>query len=384
MTDSNHTARAHYPFSPSGAAMWTACHGSISAQHGRSDKPSAAAEFGTQCHEAAGDILEQGKDFDLATAHLTDEQTDLVRVYIDFVFDLIKDLEAEHGRISDFVETRFVSPHDEDFGGTADFAAVAGDKLVIADLKTGFVPVRLWTNSGRVNWQLGCYALLVYDNLPLRQREQIRDIELWVVQTRVHRDPIKITITVEDLEIFADEIYGHIAEIRTGDTERHGGEHCKYCRASGDCHAQRDFVMESARNDFAEPVSDLAFTDDELSRYSEEAEALEIYVNAIRERVQARLMKGAQISGWKLVERRVVDKWENPEAVAKLLKGEIPPDKLFRQTLRTPKQITAALDEAGSWVDVEDLHAKVSSGHTIARTDDKRPAVKKTVGDDFD
>ena len=383
---SAHVDRAHAVYSPSAAKRWMTCHGSIAASAGISDTSNAAAIWGTQCHEAAGDILEHGTHFDIATQHLSDEQVDMVAGYCEFIFNLTEKLEAKHGRATTWVETGFKSKYHQHYFGTADYAALAGSVLAVADLKTGFVPVDLRGRDDKINPQLGSYALLAYENLSKAQQAQIDIIELWVYQPRVHREPLCVRITYDELMAFAADVDEAITLIEGGDETRVAGDHCRYCRARGNCKAQRAFANEAAKRDFMQPVESMTFSDHELSDALAEVEALEVYINAVREHAQHRMMRGAHIPDWKLVERKAMARWKSDSAldVAKILKAEgLPEDKIYRKTLRTPLQITKALEDAGSWNDVADHFERKSSGCTIARVSDVRNAVKMNPGDDF-
>lgn len=383
----DHSDRAHATYSPSAAKRWMTCHGSISASHGIADVSSAAANWGTQCHEAAGDILEHGTKFDVATQHLSDEQVEMVGGYVDFIYDTTERLENQHGRATTWVETGFKSKYHQHYFGTADYAALAGNVLCVVDLKTGFVPVDLRGRDDKINPQLGSYALLAYENLSKAQRDCVQKIELWVYQPRVHFKPVCIRITVDELIDFGKDVDTAIDAIENGDETRVAGDHCRYCRARGNCKAQRDFANEAAKRDFMQaPVSDMTFTDRELSDVLDEVEALEVYINAVREHAHHRMMRGGSISGWKLVDRRAVARWKDGtlEKVADLAKAEgVPDNEIYRMTLRTPGQISKALEKAGSWNDVEDHVERRSSGQTIARVDDPRKGVTVDPADDF-
>ena len=387
---SAHIDRAHATYSPSAAKRWMTCHGSISASHGIADRPSEAATWGTQCHEAAGDILENGTNFDIACQHLSDEQVEMVGGYVDWIYELTEKLEKDHGRATTWVETGFKSKFHQHYFGTADYAALAGNVLVVADLKTGFVPVELRTRGDKINPQLGSYALLAVENLSQAQRDAIDHIELWVYQPRVHRDPLCVRITFDELMDFARDVDDAIHAIEAGDETRVAGDHCRYCRARGNCKAQRDFANENAKADFVMAVASgmdkQTFSDDELSDVLSEVEALEIYINAVREHAQHRLQRGAHISGWKLVDRRAMARYKEgtPEKVAALAKAEgLPTSEIYRMTLRTPGQISKALEKIGSWNDIEDYVERRSSGQTIARVNDMRAGVKIDPADDF-
>lgn len=385
-----HVDRAHATFSPSAAKRWMTCHGSIAASHGVPDIPSAAAAWGTQCHEAAGDILEHGTNFDVATQHLSDEQVEMVLGYTAWIYDLTEGLEKKYGRATTWIETGFKSKYHQHYFGTADYAALAGPVLVVADLKTGFVPVQVRDKHGKLNEQLASYALLTVENLTKAQRAQIERIELWVYQPRVHRDPICIVVDYNELMDFASAVDQSIQAIEAGDETRVAGDHCRYCRARGNCKAQRAFANEMAKADFMTAVDHgierQTFTDEEMADVLAEVEALEVFINAVREHAQHRMQRGAKIAGWKLVDRRAMARYKEGTAakVAEIAKDEgLKPEEIYRMTLRTPGQISKALVAAGSWTDIDDFVERRSSGQTIARVNDARDGVTVNPADDF-
>ena len=196
---------------------------------------SPAAEEGTMLHEvAANTLLGLPHEFEL-----TDDQEEVVRVYV----DLVKS-EAEGKKL--YVETKFKLPHHAEFWGTADAVVVDGDKLSVFDLKAGRGVAVEADYQGRINPQLGFYALGACEALG---KYDWRAIELVVVQPRFGGIKRRETSPAELEELVAEMIAAtKLAELHNA--PRYAGSHCKFCLARAACPALRDYVYELARMDF--------------------------------------------------------------------------------------------------------------------------------------
>jgi len=232
---------AHSRFGASAAHRWMRCPGSIKASEGIPNVSSPAAEEGTMLHEVAANIL-----LDLPVEYeLTDEQWDVVNQYLDTV-------RSVPGKL--LVEAHFKLPHHPEFWGTADAVIVGDGKLTVIDLKAGRGVAVEADYNGRVNPQLGFYALGAMSLFP---DVRFREIEIVIVQPRFGGVKRRVT-SVAELEDLADEMLA-AATNAVSDTPRfEAGSHCKFCLARQTCHALRDEVFRLARMDFDDEFAAVA------------------------------------------------------------------------------------------------------------------------------
>lgn len=158
---------AHATLSPSSAERWMACPGSVALCEGKEDKGSSYASEGTAAHELAEKILRgnlspaEAKGLVGLTAEngvvFTDDMLRDVLKYTEQIHDLVR---GTGGILH--VEQRLPIGQwtdEPDAHGTSDAVIVAGDELIVADLKFGMgVEV-----SAESNPQLMIYALAALD-----------------------------------------------------------------------------------------------------------------------------------------------------------------------------------------------------------------------------
>lgn len=151
----------HAILSPSSAGRWIPCPASVALTRDAEDESSEFADEGTAAHELAAMALTAGND---AAAYLgriikvedtgrefevTPDMAGFVQVYLDIVRGIPGEL---------MVEQRLpITPitGEPDAFGTSDAVILAGDELVIVDLKYG----RGVKVEAEDNEQLGIYAL---------------------------------------------------------------------------------------------------------------------------------------------------------------------------------------------------------------------------------
>jgi predicted RecB family nuclease len=211
------------------------CPGSVKASEGIPNVSSPAAEEGTMLHEVAANLL-------MGLPHeyeITDEQEEVVRAYV----DLVKQ-EAEGKTL--YVETKFKLPQHPEFWGTADCVVVDGDNLRIYDFKAGRGVAVEVDYNGRINPQLGFYALGACSALG---KYDWGNVELIVVQPRFGGVKRRTT-NPQELEELVEEMIAATKLAELDDAPRHAGSHCKFCLARATCPQLRDYVYELARMDF--------------------------------------------------------------------------------------------------------------------------------------
>jgi len=389
----DHGERAHAEYAPSAAYRWMRCHGSIAASRGIPAGPSSIyAEEGTECHEAASEILE-GMSFDKATRHLSDEQKLIIEDYTDFCF-AVQDEMMDVGACDILIEQRMHAPGiSPKFFGTGDWLGVARNAtglFRVIDLKAGAVPVYVRDKAGRVNPQLASYVLLGLAQLgaPVSPWHfdpgaiGIKKIKLTIVQPRVYDRPQTTQIDFDELEEFLGDLCAAIDAIEAGDTTRFAGEWCKFCPAKGACPTLKGEAVKRAAMDF-EPETNLPF--EHWAAVLAEAELIAAHVNGIREKIRRALEQGRTVPGFKLVAKRQTRQWRDWDGVdAAMALAGVPEAGRYSRKPVTPAGAERALKLARATLDLSPWVELSSGGPTIAPEDDPRPAVIVKPGADFE
>jgi hypothetical protein len=312
------------------------CFGSMKAEEGRPNTTSVYAKRGTDLHEVAAACLREGlSPFDVISED--PEGAELVMAWV-------IEVQSAHDRLGGtlHVEQAFeLTALSDLYWGTADAVILSPPVLYVADLKTGrghAVPVR--RDDGRVNLQLGGYGLGALHSLPAGLAHEITSIELVVVQPALGPPQRTMMTTAEVHDLAADLI--EIAEAALDPSApRIAGEHCKYCRASGDCPALRERALVAARTEFTHtedlvPPRPDRMTLLQLSRVLEEADMVDQWLAAVRAHAKSLADKGEEIPGWKLVDRRGKRVWAN-ENDAERIVGALTPS-MFYTKFQSPTQ----------------------------------------------
>lgn len=238
----------HSRFGASAAHRWMRCPGSISAIEGLPNVSSPAAQEGTMLHDAAAMVLQGDAQMDFLKQHpsffLSDEQVDVVRQYVDLVAAESSRDGSEMGGL--LIETRVRIPSFEEFTGTADAIIYGETWLKVIDLKCGRGVNVEAEYAGKVNPQLGFYALGALAQFPKWEPEHI---EVIISQPR-YGGTKRRTVTLEELkELEADMLDAVILAV-SDDPPFWAGSHCHFCLARATCPTLRDYVYKIARLDF--------------------------------------------------------------------------------------------------------------------------------------
>lgn len=138
---------SHALLSASAAPRWMSCAGSVALTRDMPDQTSAYAEDGTRMHTAAAEML-LGQP---VSVRLDDEELDVVQTYVDYV---TREAAGHQLLVEQRVDYSDVIGVEDSFG-TSDAIILAGDTIIICDLKTG----RGVKVDAEENEQLMLYAL---------------------------------------------------------------------------------------------------------------------------------------------------------------------------------------------------------------------------------
>lgn len=358
---------AHSELGASGASRWMACPASVRMTRDLPDTRSAYAEEGTAAHALAERCLRQarrpdaflGQTFAEAPGVVVDKQmVDYVEQYLDYVQGLPGVL---------FIEQRVDYSHIVPGGfGTADALVTNGDTLYVVDLKYG-QGVRV---DAVENPQLMLYALGALDNLDWLG--DVARVVLVVHQPRLDHVSEWET-TPEALHAFGQKAR-EAAELALSEDPPFGpGEACRWCRAAGNCRAQAEYNLATARAEFGPPVAFDKLSDEELAEVLARLPALRNWANQVEERALTSIMRGEPLPGWKVVEGRSLRRWAEDDALAPALEAELG-DDAWKRDLISPAQAEKLLGKKHTLL--AQYVTKPPGKPTLAPEADKRPPFK--------
>jgi uncharacterized protein DUF2800 len=382
--------KQHSELGASVAGRWMACPGSVRLSRGIPNTSSVFAQEGTAAHALAELCLRKGvePEFYIGTTiegvEVTDEMAEHVAVYVGYCTGLVQ---GGDGLVLSSVEQKFtlakLNPPGPMFG-TADFVWTHPESgtMGVVDLKYGQGVVV----EAKGNKQLRYYALgavLTLDGwMPDR-------ISMTIVQPRaLHPDgPIRTeVITLAELIDFSAELIDAAKATAAPDAPLNPGAHCRFCPASGGCPAQRDHAQELAQIEFSAMPLDVPPDPETLppevfADILGKLHILEDWASAVRAVAYAKLERGEDVQGFKLVAKRATRVWRDPAETEQWLRAQgREDDEVFIQKLKSPAQVEKLVGKKNL---PGDLVHKVSSGYNMVPVHHPGTAVSLTAGSEF-
>jgi hypothetical protein len=363
----------HAEFSPSKAHRFLSCTASHDLEKRYLDKYSEAAREGSRAHALADHCLANGKepsifingkicetpqadgdthyDFFIAPStdipqntsqtfsSISDEMVDAVTIYTRFITDKTRDFESEK-RIE-------ILPNDLCYG-TADCVFVRKSTLYVVDFKYG---AGVGVNAEN-NEQLMCYA---YGEM--RDKPEIRRAKLVIIQPRHKGGRIEEwVISREDLNAFGDSFEIAVTWIANGRTSFVIGNHCKFCKAQGECPEKTKKYVADFDNRKALSISEVLNKADEIREW----------LTAVEQIAIDKLHNGETVQGYKLVPKQARSQIIDDQAALEAFGAagyDVAENKLMSIT-KLKKIVPSDL--------LEKHIVKESRGMTLAREGDKR------------
>ena len=368
----------HSKLSPSAAARWLACPGSL--EHDGTDVTSKYAAEGTVAHALAQKCWLLGMPADQFvgsqrscegyTVDITDEMAEAVQVYLDFVEQTADDQPV-------LTETRIEHSIIAGFGGTIDCALPTKRHLI--DFKYGAgLPVDV-AGSGEGTWnginvQMACYAILLRDHLQFTG-----DVDVTVVQPRAtHPDgPIRTTTLPGD---YLADLTLQIIEVGSGDRagELHAGDHCRWCPRRVDCPELYELTLTTAKREFSE----IEMTPETAAEFMQRKSAVMAFFDGVETWVHGQMEKGIKVPGYKLVNRFGHRRYSaDEEKIVRFCRNKkFGKKQIYESKLLSPAQLEKVIGKELITSLVERPHL----GTTVVPESDRREAVKcLTAADEF-
>lgn len=387
---------SHAVLSPSSAVRWMTCPGSVSLCKDLPDTPSKFAEEGTAAHELAETCLEayrntadySGKQ--MSNGYTVDDEMVLaVQDYVDYVRSVVK-------TTGGILMTEQRLPIDSITGeagahGTSDVVILAGDELIVADLKYG----RGVAVDAEDNPQLQIYALAA-----LREFSIVQDFT--TVRMVIHQPRLgsvsEWVQTVEDLEAFGTQVAIAAAATQAENAALVPTDKgCKFCKAKATCPALIAKIQNEIKLDAAgltgptfNPVAAVSGLTD-ISTAMQMVDAIEGWCKAVRAEVETRLLAGTPVAGFKLVQgKRGNRQWADAEEAEALLKAmRVKHEEMYDYKVISPtsaeKLAKANVIGPRQWPKVQELITQSEGKPSVAPESDKRDAlVMAAAASDFE
>lgn len=382
----------HALLSPSGASRWMVCAGSVVLSAGLPDVESEFAAEGTFAHAVAAHCLLNKLDaknvlvveYKGKQKPVSMEMVEYVQDYLDYVWERAA---GQNLLVEQRLEIDWLTG-EKGAKGTADAVILSdnGEYADICDLKYG-MGVKV---DAEENEQLQIYALAA-----LEQFEMLGDfkkVKLHIHQPRLeHYDEWEVS--VPDLREFEVKVRKAVKRVREAQKSNSldgylnpGAKQCRFCKARATCPALASQIAEATGADFND-VSQTELIDPiDLGAAMDKADLVEVWMKGVRARVEAELLNGQKVKGWKLVEGKKGNRdWsDDATAEAEMKAMRLTQEKMYSFKLLSPTKMEKVLKEnPKSWSRITKLISRKAGKPSVAKSTDPRPVYDSKPSEDF-
>jgi hypothetical protein len=295
---------------------------------------------------------------------------------LDGALDAVNDWFAEHdiypGDVHLEAEVRFQGELDGCFG-TADILAMGDNEVLVGDFKFGTgIPV-----SAKDNTQLLFYAAAAMETPEYADMfKHAETVRLAIFQPTQEGmcPPNEWVVEKEMLLEFGDQLYDALERAKDPHADICEGDWCRFCPSAPVCPKKNQLIESGLELD--------PRIADQLAEAMTKVEEIERWCRDVRARAHDALETGGELPGFKLVAKRASRKWLDEKSAEQYLrdsfKGKIRvSDFQIPKKLRSPAQLEKIFKDKGiDFTCLDGYLSSVSSGTTVAKEDDPRPAVQ--------
>lgn len=388
----------HARFSASSAERWIHCPGSVWMAEEIPDKPSVAAMEGTLAHELAALYVESmpgGLLPDPASINTIKEKVDafyqehpelggsfeemsrILEPYLDYVAGEYQSVLEKDAAAVLVAEQRVDYSHIAPKGfGIGDVIIIGDGLLEVIDLKYGKgVPV-----SAVGNPQIRLYALGAMKMFDIYDFDSVK---VAIYQPR--RDGCtEELIGADELTRWASDVVTPATEAALADDPPFSpGEWCDshFCPGAVTCRARALYCLGAEPYAKLEPME---LDDEELSDALRRCSSLTAWAKKLEDYVTKRLLSGAPMKGWKLIEGMTKRRYRDDDAVVKAAKDAgYQEEMLYKKSLIGITEMEKLMGKKGFNQVLGTLVEKPKGRPTLVPESDPRPEYANNAKHDF-
>lgn len=385
--------REHALLSASGASRWLACPPSARLEDTFPETTSVFAEEGTLAHEmakvelqrylfriSAAAYLDAWEHFQ-ADKRVTQDFKAAVNTYLESAIETILSARSINRDAVILVEQRLDYSHlvPEGFG-TCDLVIVCDGVMEVRDLKFG----RDVQVSPENNVQLMLYGLGALNEFGMLY--DIHTVRLTIHQPRLQEAPQSWALSVQDLLSWAETVPPIAALAWAGEGEFTPGDHCRWCRAKGQCRARAEINLKLSEKEFSPPP---LLSDEEIAEVLGQMDGLVKWAADIKAYALKTACAGKKFSGWKLVRGRSNRRYKDQTGAARvLLDAGFPEDAIYRPPAERQLLTITEMEKLITRKTFTDLLSpfveKPLGEITLVAASDRRPEVEANGVDGFE